>query len=232
MFELDNPTFLSNQYIRQVKLTTKLNKSNLAMSRATSDKYRTSIVPEKKSSEDSTPNVKSKKTSDTSENDQQPAVNGLTRPTLTNLNQKLIQEHKKVFSYNHFQQSSNLKHFIVNKPDSYISSSSNNIMNKNTTMTDTTDFENSHTLDAHNVDLMADIKMVNSEQTDDTNSVTAHHVHEPQQPIYLNRPKSASVRPVNKLIKNLKQKFNFKKNIVDIKLPAAIIEAESPLPNG
>ena len=60
MFELDNPTFLSNQYIRQVKLASKLNKNSMGLNR-TSDKYRVSIVPEKKSNEDSNINfVKSK----------------------------------------------------------------------------------------------------------------------------------------------------------------------------
>jgi len=234
MFELDNPTFLSNQYIRQVKLATKLNKANTNLNRS-SDKYRISIVPEKKPNDESNSHFVKSKIKPEDSDHSEPALNS-NKSNLINLNQKLIQEHKKIFSYNHFQQPSNLKHFIVNKPDSqasYISSSSN-IMNKtsNSNNTDTNSFENTNIDTQVDIDIMADIKMVHSEQTDDSNSQTVHAVHEPQQPIYINRPKSSSSKPMNKLIKNLKHKFNFKKNIIDIKLPSAIAEAESPMPTG
>lgn len=192
MLELDNPTFLSNQYMKQKKIANKLAKVNKS-----SEKYK---VSNKKVNEED-------KIDEEDESDQ-------FNP-LKNLNQQLIQEHKKVFSYNQYQNPNSFKHFIVNKNiDNNIS---NDIINEN--------------LDTNiEIDLISDIKNNSSEKTEDnhssiidTESIENNNNNSNNNNNILNRPKSSS-KPVNKLIKNIKQKFNFKKNIIDIKLPTAILE--------
>jgi len=126
MLELDNPTFLSNEYMKQKKIANKLAKVNKS-----SEKYK----------------VSNKKVNDEDKKHQSDESDQFN--PLKNLNQQLIQEHKKVFSYNQYQNPNSFKHFIVNKN---IDNISNEIINENLD----TNFE---------IDLISDIKNNSSEKT-------------------------------------------------------------------
>lgn len=207
MLELDNPTFLSNQYKKQFKLTNKLARANnnLANNTKTSEKYKTSnesINSSSKKSDDGSEMLKDfirfkKKSEDAKIN------------TYNNLTQKLVQEHKKFFSYNSYQNPNTLKHFIVH----------------------TTKEETSNLDTEIEIDIIGDIKNNSSDRTDQTDEgLLANELEFMQEIPPSESAGTKSTKPMNKLLKNLKQRFNFKKNIVDIKLPTSIAEDESPTP--